>query len=131
MNAALQDFFAHRGDPIATARAAVRAAPQSAAAHLVEASLLLCSRDRRDFEAAGFGNLPVCMAKTQYSFSTDPSLLGAPSGHIVEVREVRLAAGAGFVVAICGNIMTMPGLPRAPAAERIHVDGQGRIEGLS
>jgi formate--tetrahydrofolate ligase len=85
----------------------------------------------RDFEAAGFGNLPVCMAKTQYSFSTDPSLLGAPSGHIVEVREVRLAAGAGFVVAICGNIMTMPGLPRAPAAERIHVDGQGRIEGLS
>jgi formate--tetrahydrofolate ligase len=85
----------------------------------------------RDFEAAGFGNLPICMAKTQYSFSTDPSLLGAPSGHTVEVREVRLAAGAGFVVAICGNIMTMPGLPRTPAAERIHVDGQGRIEGLS
>jgi formate--tetrahydrofolate ligase len=78
----------------------------------------------------GFGDLPVCMAKTQYSFSTDPEQLGAPSGHEVRVRDVRLAAGAGFVVAICGDIMTMPGLPRQPAAERIFVDADGEIEGL-
>ncbi len=83
-----------------------------------------------EFEAAGFGHLPVCMAKTQYSFSTDPSAMGAPSDHVVPVREVRLAAGAGFVVAICGEITTMPGLPRVPAAESIHLDAQGRIEGL-
>jgi formate--tetrahydrofolate ligase len=83
-----------------------------------------------EFEAAGYGRLPVCMAKTQYSFSTDPTRMGAPSGHTVSVREVRLAAGAGFVVAICGDIMTMPGLPRVPAAETIHIDSEGRIEGL-
>lgn len=83
-----------------------------------------------DLEAAGFGDLPVCVAKTQYSFSADPALRGAPSGHTVPVREVRLSAGAGFVVAICGDIMTMPGLPSTPAAERIHIDAQGRIEGL-
>jgi len=82
------------------------------------------------FEADGYGHVPVCMAKTQYSFSTDPSLLGAPSDHIVHVREVRLAAGAGFVVAICGDILTMPGLPRQPAAERIFLDAEGRVEGL-
>jgi len=82
------------------------------------------------WEAAGHGHLPVCMAKTQYSFSTDPSLLGAPTGHIVPIREVRLAAGAGFVVAICGEIMTMPGLPRTPAAEAIRMDADGIIEGL-
>ena len=82
------------------------------------------------FEADGFGHLPVCIAKTQYSFSTDPTALGAPTGHIVHIREVRLAAGAGFVVAVCGEIMTMPGLPRVPAAEAIHIDGEGRIEGL-
>jgi formate--tetrahydrofolate ligase len=86
--------------------------------------------DLAAFEAAGFGDLPVCMAKTQYSFSADPTLLGAPSGHIVPVREVRLAAGAGFVVAICGEIMTMPGLPKLPAAEGIHLNDQGQIEGL-
>ncbi|MEO5866426.1 MAG: formate--tetrahydrofolate ligase [Sphingomonas sp.] len=81
------------------------------------------------WEEAGFGHLPVCMAKTQYSFSTDPAKLGAPTGHVVDVREVRLSAGAGFVVAICGEIMTMPGLPRVPAAEGIRfVDGM--IEGL-
>jgi formate--tetrahydrofolate ligase len=84
----------------------------------------------RQFEAMGHGHLPVCMAKTQTSFSTDPALLGAPTGHVVPVREVRLAAGAGFVVAICGDIMTMPGLPRVPAAERIRLDDEGRIEGL-
>ena len=84
----------------------------------------------RDWEAAGFGHLPVCMAKTQYSFSTDPNLRGAPTGHIVPVREVRLSAGAGFIVVICGDIMTMPGLPRVPAAESITLDETGQIEGL-
>jgi formate--tetrahydrofolate ligase len=82
------------------------------------------------WEDAGYGHLPVCLAKTQYSFSTDPALLGAPTGHIVPVREVRLAAGAGFVVAICGEIMTMPGLPRVPAAEAIRLNDAGLIEGL-
>jgi formate--tetrahydrofolate ligase len=83
------------------------------------------------WEEAGYGRLPVCMAKTQYSFSTDPALLGAPTGHVVPVREVRLAAGAGFIVAICGEIMTMPGLPRVPAAEHIRLGADGKIEGLS
>jgi len=82
------------------------------------------------WEEAGFGHLPVCIAKTAYSFSADQHLLGAPTGHVLPVREVRLAAGAGFVVAICGEIMTMPGLPRVPAAEHIHVDADGRVEGL-
>ncbi|MCG7347716.1 formate--tetrahydrofolate ligase [Sphingomonas sp. ACRSK] len=85
----------------------------------------------RRWEADGFGDLPVCMAKTQYSFSTDPTQLGSPSGHVVHVREVRLAAGAGFVVAICGEIMTMPGLPRVPAAEGIRLNAAGQIDGLS
>ncbi|MFV2033801.1 MAG: formate--tetrahydrofolate ligase [Halocynthiibacter sp.] len=84
----------------------------------------------RDWEEQGFGNLPVCMAKTQYSFSTDPSLRGAPTGHSVPVREVRLSAGAGFVVVICGEIMTMPGLPRLPSAEAIMLNDEGQIEGL-
>ncbi|MDQ2633631.1 MAG: formate--tetrahydrofolate ligase [Pseudomonadota bacterium] len=83
------------------------------------------------WEAAGYGNLPVCMAKTQYSFSTDPNLRGAPTGHTVPVREVRLSAGAGFVVAICGEIMTMPGLPSKPSSENIRLNEQGQIEGLS
>ena len=83
------------------------------------------------WEEAGFGHLPVCMAKTQYSFSTDPALLGAPEGHVVRLREVRLAAGAGFVVAICGDIMTMPGLPRHPAAEHMSLNANRQIEGLS
>ncbi|MBU3030976.1 formate--tetrahydrofolate ligase [Paracoccus marinaquae] len=82
------------------------------------------------WEAAGHGRLPVCIAKTQYSFSTDPTLRGAPEGHIVPVREVRLNVGAGFVVAICGEIMTMPGLPRNPAAETIGLDEDGQIVGL-
>ncbi|MDK2759246.1 MAG: formate--tetrahydrofolate ligase [Blastomonas fulva] len=82
------------------------------------------------WEEAGYGHLPVCMAKTQYSFSADPTLLGAPSGHVLPVREVKLSAGAGFVVAICGEIMTMPGLPRVPAAESIRFDARGEIEGL-
>ena len=82
------------------------------------------------YEAEGFGALPVCMAKTQYSFSTDPDRRGAPEGHIVPVRDVQLSAGAGFVVALCGDIMTMPGLPRDPAAHRIRVNEAGLIEGL-
>ncbi|MEO9614379.1 MAG: formate--tetrahydrofolate ligase [Nitratireductor sp.] len=82
------------------------------------------------WEQAGYGNLPVCMAKTQYSFSTDPNLRGAPTDHVVPVREVRLSAGAGFVVAICGEIMTMPGLPKVPSSERIKLNDQGYIEGL-
>jgi formate--tetrahydrofolate ligase len=84
----------------------------------------------RALEESGYGALPVCMAKTQYSFSTDPNLKGAPSGHAVTIRELRLAAGAGFLVVICGDIMTMPGLPRTPAANAIHLDTDGRIEGL-
>ena len=88
-------------------------------------------RDRfRELQAEGYGDLPVCIAKTQYSFSTDPDLRGAPSGHVVPIREVRLAAGAGFIVVICGDIMTMPGLPRVPAAERIHIDADGLTQGL-
>ena len=88
-------------------------------------------RDRlRAFEDAGYGRFPVCMAKTQYSFSTDPALRGAPSGHVVPVREVRLSAGAGFVVVICGEIMTMPGLPRVPAANAIQLDADGNVVGL-
>ncbi|MFZ1386128.1 MAG: formate--tetrahydrofolate ligase [Thiolinea sp.] len=82
------------------------------------------------FEEEGFGHLPVCIAKTQYSFSTDPQLRGAPSGHMVGIREVRLAAGAEFVVVVCGDIMTMPGLPRQPAANSIGINEQGQIEGL-
>ncbi|MGU3542148.1 formate--tetrahydrofolate ligase [Methylobacterium sp. A52T] len=82
------------------------------------------------FEKDGYGHLPICMAKTQYSFSTDPTLMGAPEGHIVGVRDVRLSAGAGFVVAICGEIMTMPGLPRVPAADTIRLDANGQIDGL-
>ena len=84
----------------------------------------------KDFEAAGYGKLPICMAKTQYSFSTDPNLRGAPTGHTVPVREVILSAGAGFIVAVCGDIMRMPGLPKAPSAEFIRLNDKGQIEGL-
>ena len=84
----------------------------------------------KEWETAGYGNLPVCMAKTQYSFTTDPNLRGAPTGHAVPVREVRLSAGAGFVVVICGEIMTMPGLPSKPASESIMLNETGQIEGL-
>jgi formate--tetrahydrofolate ligase len=82
------------------------------------------------WEAAGYGHLPVCMAKTQYSFTTDPAVRGAPEGHVIPVREVRLSAGAGFVVAICGEIMTMPGLPKVPSAEVIRLNADGEVEGL-
>ena len=82
------------------------------------------------WEAEGFRHLPVCIAKTQYSFSADPTALGAPAGHVLPVRDARLSAGAGFVVAVCGEIMAMPGLPRRPAAETIGLDSHGNIEGL-
>ena len=84
----------------------------------------------QQWEEQGYGNLPICMAKTQYSFSTDPNLRGAPTGHSVPVREVRISAGAGFIVVVCGEIMTMPGLSRVPAAETIHLNNFGEIEGL-
>ena len=84
----------------------------------------------RQWEEAGYGNFPVCMAKTQYSFTTDPNMRGAPENHSIPIREVRLSAGAGFVVAICGEIMTMPGLPRVPAAESIMLNSSGEVEGL-
>ncbi|MDB5364555.1 MAG: formate--tetrahydrofolate ligase [Rhodospirillales bacterium] len=87
-------------------------------------------KDLARFEREGWGGLPICIAKTPYSFSADETLLGAPEGHILPVREVRLSAGAGFVVAICGNVMTMPGLPRIPSATLIHLDADGHIEGL-
>ncbi len=84
----------------------------------------------KEFEAKGYGHLPICIAKTQYSFSTDPSLKGAPSGHVLPVREVRLSSGAEFIVVVCGEIMTMPGLPRVPAANNIKINKKGEIEGL-
>ena len=89
------------------------------------------ARSLKEFETLGYGKLPVCIAKTQYSFSTDPTRNGAPSGHTLEVREARLSAGAGFVVAICGDVMVMPGLPRKPAALEIGLDEKGEIVGLA
>ena len=107
---------------------------ETIAKRIYRADEVLADKKVRDqlkaWEAAGYGHLPVCMAKTQYSFSTDPSLRGAPTGHSVPVREVRLSAGAGFVVVVCGEIMTMPGLPRNPAAEVIRLNEAGEIEGL-
>jgi formate--tetrahydrofolate ligase len=87
-------------------------------------------KELRQLEALGFGGLPVCMAKTQYSFSDDPAKLGAPEGFTLTVRKLKVSAGAGFIVALTGDIMTMPGLPKSPAAERIDVDENGRISGL-
>ncbi|MDG1431145.1 MAG: formate--tetrahydrofolate ligase, partial [Paracoccaceae bacterium] len=107
---------------------------ETVAKRIYRADEVLADKSIRDqlksWEDQGYGNLPVCMAKTQYSFSTDPSLRGAPTGHSVPVREVRLSAGAGFVVVVCGQIMTMPGLPRKPASETIHLNDDGQIEGL-
>ena len=84
----------------------------------------------KQLQETGYGHYPVCVAKTQYSFSTDPQLRGAPSGHVVNIREVRLAAGAEFVVMVCGDIMTMPGLPKVPSAEKIDITDDGKIVGL-
>ena len=107
---------------------------ETIAKRIYRADEVLADKKIRDqlklWEEQGYGNLPVCMAKTQYSFSTDPNLRGAPTGHSVPVREVRLSAGAGFVVVVCGEIMTMPGLPSKPAAENIHLNDDGQIEGL-
>ena len=87
-------------------------------------------RDQFERLQKDYGHFPVCMAKTQYSFSTDPNLMGAPTGHAVPVREVRLSAGAEFIVVVCGDIMTMPGLPRVPSADNIHLNAEGQIDGL-
>ncbi len=107
---------------------------ETVAKRIYRADEVLADKKIRDqlkaWEDDGYGHLPVCMAKTQYSFSTDPNLRGAPTGHSLPVREVRLSAGAGFIVAICGEIMTMPGLPRVPAAESIMLNADGDIEGL-
>ena len=107
---------------------------ETIAKRIYHADEVLADKSIRDqlkvWEAAGYGHFPICMAKTQYSFSTDPNLRGAPTGHSVPVREVRLSAGAGFIVAICGEIMTMPGLPKVPSAETIRLNDAGQIEGL-
>ncbi len=107
---------------------------ETVAKSIYHASEVVADKKVRDqlkaWEDQGYGDLPVCMAKTQYSFSTDPNLRGAPEGHALPIREVRLSAGAGFVVVICGEIMTMPGLPKVPASETIRLDDAGLIEGL-
>ena len=88
------------------------------------------ARADQELQDDGYGHYPVCIAKTQYSFSTDPKLRGAPTGHVVNIREVRLAAGAEFIVMVCGDIMTMPGLPKVPRRPTIDVSDDGRISGL-
>ena len=107
---------------------------ETVAKRIYRADEVLADKKIRDqlklWEEQGYGNLPVCVAKTQYSFTTDPNRRGAPTGHSVPVREVRLSAGAGFVVVVCGEIMTMPGLPRTPAAESIRLNEDGQVEGL-
>ncbi|MCW3783334.1 formate--tetrahydrofolate ligase [Defluviimonas salinarum] len=107
---------------------------ETIAKRIYHADEVLADKSIRDqlkaWEEAGYGHLPVCMAKTQYSFSTDPNRRGAPTGHSVPVREVRLSAGAGFIVVICGEIMTMPGLPKVPSAEVIRLNEAGQVEGL-
>jgi formate--tetrahydrofolate ligase len=107
---------------------------ETIAKRIYHADAVIADKAIRDqlktWEAAGYGHLPICVAKTQYSFTTDPTQRGAPTGHTVPVREVRLSAGAGFVVAICGEIMTMPGLPRVPSAEVIRLNADGDVEGL-
>jgi formate--tetrahydrofolate ligase len=104
------------------------------AQEIYRASDIAADKSVRDqfkaYEAAGYGKFPICMAKTQYSFSTDPNLKGAPTNHMVPIREVRLSAGAEFIVVVCGDVMTMPGLPKVPSAEVIGLDATGRIEGL-
>ena len=107
---------------------------QTIAKRIYHADDVIADKSIRDqlkaWEAAGYGKLPICVAKTQYSFTTDPTVRGAPTGHTVPVREVRLSAGAGFIVAICGEIMTMPGLPKVPSAEVIRLNDLGQVEGL-
>ncbi len=107
---------------------------ETIAKRIYHADEVIADKSIRDqlkaWEAAGYGHLPICVAKTQYSFTTDPTVRGAPTGHSVPVREVRLSAGAGFIVAICGEIMTMPGLPKVPSAEVIRLNDLGQVEGL-
>ena len=107
---------------------------ETIAKRIYHADEVIADKSIRDqlktWEAAGYGHLPICVAKTQYSFTTDPTVRGAPTGHSVPVREVRLSAGAGFIVAICGEIMTMPGLPKVPSAEVIRLNDEGNVEGL-
>ncbi len=107
---------------------------ETIAKRIYHADEVIADKSIRDqlkgWEAAGYGHLPICVAKTQYSFTTDPTVRGAPTGHTVPVREVRLSAGAGFIVVICGEIMTMPGLPKVPSAEVIRLNDQGHVEGL-
>jgi formate--tetrahydrofolate ligase len=107
---------------------------ETIAKRIYHADEVIADKQIRDqlkaWEAAGYGHLPICMAKTQYSFTTDPNVRGAPTGHSVPVREVRLSAGAGFIVVICGEIMTMPGLPKVPSAEVIRLNDAGQVEGL-
>jgi formate--tetrahydrofolate ligase len=107
---------------------------ETIAKRIYHADEVIADKSIRDqlkaWETAGYGHLPICMAKTQYSFTTDPNVRGAPTGHSVPVREVRLSAGAGFIVVICGEIMTMPGLPKVPSAEVIRLNDQGQVEGL-
>ena len=104
------------------------------ATKIYRADEVLASKPIRDqlqlWENDGYGNLPICMAKTQYSFTTDPNRRGAPNGHSIPIREVRLSAGAGFIVVICGEVMTMPGLPKVPSAESIMLNKKGDVEGL-
>ena len=107
---------------------------ESVAKNIYRADEVIADQSVKDqleaWEQGGYGHLPVCMAKTQYSFTTDPNRRGAPDGHSLPIREVRLSAGAGFIVVICGQIMTMPGLPRVPSAEAICLNEEGNIEGL-
>ena len=107
---------------------------ETVAKKIYRADEVLASKPIRDqlkqWEDAGYGDLPICMAKTQYSFTTDPNRRGAPNGHATPIREVRLSAGAGFIVVICGEVMTMPGLPRVPSAEAIMLNKNGDVEGL-
>ena len=107
---------------------------KTVATRIYRADNIIADQKIRDqikkFQTEGYGHFPVCIAKTQYSFSTDPNLKGAPSNHLVAIREVRLSAGAGFIVVVCGDIMTMPGLPRVPAANSIRIDSQGDVAGL-
>nr|MCH9845865.1 formate--tetrahydrofolate ligase [Alphaproteobacteria bacterium] len=110
-------------DKISTIATEIYRASEVTAASNVRAQI-------KQYQDEGYGHYPICVAKTQYSFSTDPALMGAPDNHSVNVREVRLAAGAEFLVAICGDIMTMPGLPSVPSAEKIMIDDDGLVQGL-
>ena len=107
---------------------------ETIAKKIYRASEVIADKSVRDqlktWEEMGYGKRPICIAKTQYSFTTVPNMRGEPTNHVVPIREVRLSAGAGFIVAICGEIMTMPGLPKVPSSEHIRFNAAGQIEGL-